>query len=350
MFVLITTDPGGMSYIRAIPATQIDHIEAMENDIEQPLRFYPKGDISDPNPPPYKAYSYTFDEPSQPVMIHFAINRPVGAQYGESDLAPLLKWLSRYANWLEDRARLNRFRTAFLYVVKGKYISEAERIARQNSLNTSRPNPGSILVCDESETWEILSPKLESHEAGEDGLSLKKMIAAGAGIPMHFLAEPEGSTRTTAEASGGPTFRHFEQRQEYLLWMITDILKIVVKRKAQFTSRVNPDIEIVVRGTDISARDNVALALASNNIYNTAVGLRNKALIDDSEFLRLVYRFAGEAVDVEDMLVRGAKAGPPAWLEDGAACTDRARHCQGKHRQRQGNRQSPGDHPEKTIR
>ena len=182
-------------------------------------------------------------------------------------------------------------------------------------LNTSRPNPGSILVCDESETWEILSPKLESHEAGEDGLSLKKMIAAGAGIPMHFLAEPEGSTRTTAEASGGPTFRHFEQRQEYLLWMITDILKIVVKRKAQFTSRVNQDAKIIVRGTDISARDNVALALASNNIYNTAVGLRNKALIDDSEFLRLVYRFAGEAVDVEDMLVRGAKAGPPAWLE-----------------------------------
>ena len=52
LFILITTDPGGMSYIRAIPATQIDHIEAMENDIEQPLRFYPKGDISDPNPAP----------------------------------------------------------------------------------------------------------------------------------------------------------------------------------------------------------------------------------------------------------------------------------------------------------
>ena len=74
------------------------------------------------------------------------------------------------------------------------------------------------------------------------------MIAAGAGIPMHFLAEPEGSTRTTAEASGGPTFRHFEQRQEYMLWMLTDILKIVVKRKAQFTPRVNPDIEITVKG------------------------------------------------------------------------------------------------------
>ncbi len=51
-------------------------------------------------------------------MLHYAINRPVGALRGESDLAPLLRWLSRYAAWLEDRARLNRFRTAFLYVVR----------------------------------------------------------------------------------------------------------------------------------------------------------------------------------------------------------------------------------------
>ena len=34
LFILITTDPGGMSYIRAIPATQIDHIIAMDNDID----------------------------------------------------------------------------------------------------------------------------------------------------------------------------------------------------------------------------------------------------------------------------------------------------------------------------
>ena len=62
-------------------------------------------------------------------MLHYAINRPVGAQWGESDLAPVLRWLSRYAAWLEDRARLNRFRTAFLYIVHAKFSSEAERRA-----------------------------------------------------------------------------------------------------------------------------------------------------------------------------------------------------------------------------
>jgi len=138
---------------------------------------------------------------------------------GESDLAPQLRWLARYANWLEDRARLNRYRTAFLYNVKSKFSSEAERLSRQAQLNSVPPSPGSILVTDENETWSVIQPTLASADANEDGLSLKKMIAAGTGLPLHFLAEPESATRTTAEAAGGPTFRRFEQRQRYFMWL-----------------------------------------------------------------------------------------------------------------------------------
>ena len=65
------------------------------------------------------------------------------------------------------------------------------------------------------------------------------MICAGAGIPLHFLAEPEGSTRTTAEAAGGPTYRHFEQRQRFFLWVLNDLLKVVVARRALVDKRVS---------------------------------------------------------------------------------------------------------------
>ena len=114
------------------------------------------------------------------------INRPVGAQHGESDLAPLLKWLTRYSGWLEDRARLNRFRTTFLYAVTLKGSTAAERIRRQAELNLNPPSPGSLLVKDDSETWETLAPKLESSDANEDGLAIKKMIAAGGGHTTAF--------------------------------------------------------------------------------------------------------------------------------------------------------------------
>jgi hypothetical protein len=314
VFLLITTDAAGMSYIRPVPAADIERIDARPNDIEQAVRFWPKAGADEPEPAGYPAYAEESDERDPQgnfaaVMVHYTINRPVGGQWGESDLAPALKWLSRYANWLEDRARLNRFRNSFLFVVKARFTSEAERQARQAQLAANPPKPGSILVSDESESWEVLSPKLESSDAGADGLALKKMIASGAGVPMHFLAEPEGSTRTTAEAAGGPTFRHFEQRQNYFIWLVQDLLKIVVNRRALVDGRVSKKARIEVRGADISARDNLSLSLAAQNIGNLLADLQNRQLIPAEEYLRLAYRFAGELVDVEDLLAR-AKGEP----------------------------------------
>jgi len=182
LFILLSTDQAGMTYVRAFPATAIAEIETRSNDVEQSTYFKLKPTNTDPDPAPIPAYDPNTDSPTAaggfaPAMLHYAINRPVGAAWGESDLAPLLKWLSRYANWLEDRARLNRFRTAFLYVVKARFQSEAERLARQSQLNVNPPSPGSILVTDETETWEVLSAKLDSVEANSDGLAIKKMMA-----------------------------------------------------------------------------------------------------------------------------------------------------------------------------
>jgi hypothetical protein len=264
-------------------------------------------------PSAWPAYDEANDHPDPngswtTVMLHYAINRPVGAQWGESDLAPLLRWLSRYTNWLEDRARLNRYRNAFLFTVKGRWPTAAQRIARQNELNANPPRPGAILVSDESETWSILSPKLESSDANSDGLALKKMIAAGAGIPLHFLAEPESSTRTTAEAAGGPTYRHYEQRQRYFLWLIEDVLRVALARRAKIDRRIPQAVPISVSGADISSRDNVSLAMAATQISAIFQDMRDRGLVNDRELLRMIYRYAGEPADVESLLADGAGA------------------------------------------
>jgi hypothetical protein len=315
LFVLLSTDAAGMSYVRAVPASDMDRIEARFNDIEQPTFFYVRADLENPDPKPYPAYDADRDFLAEDgrfatIMLHYAINRPVGAQWGESDLAPVLRWLSRYASWLEDRARLNRFRNVFLYVVKARFASEAERIARQQLLNANPPGPGSILVTDDSEEWSVINPELEASDANTDGLALKKMISSGAGVPLHFLAEPESSTRTTAEAAGGPTYRHYEQRQNFYLWVLQDLLEVVIARRQLVDARVSRRAELQVTGADISARDNVALSLAGSNILAALTGLRDRGLIDDAELLRMVYRFTGEPVDVPEMLARGRAAGP----------------------------------------
>jgi len=309
LFLLLSTDQAGMSYLRIIPASNIDTITASVNDIEQPLSFTTKAD-ENLGTVTYAAYDPLTDSPGGDgrfpnVMLHYAINRPAGAQWGEPDLAPLLPWLRRYSAWLEDRVRLNRFRNAFMYVVTGSFTSETARKARQAELAANPPGPGSILVCDASETWSVISPKLEALDAMNDGLAIKKLIASGVGLPLHLLAEPEGSNRTTAESAGGPTFRRFEQRQQFLIWLMSDLLKVVLTRRGMVDRSVDPQAEIRISGADISARDNVSHSIASVNILNALERLKDMGLIGDRELLRTVYRFAGENGDLDEILAGG---------------------------------------------
>jgi hypothetical protein len=372
LIVLLSTDAAGMSYVRALPATQVQTIITRPNDVEQPLAIVekmqwgaslvatgvgvqglplmnagatpymgvdptygvvstgaadPMGSPGQPNdgtgqpgrgPWTWPAYDEATDcqnpDGSFPtVALHYAINRPVAAAWGESDLAPLLRWLARYSNWLEDRARLNKYRQAFMYVVTGSFQSKADRLQRQNELNSNPPTPGSILVKDVGETWEILAPTLSAHEANEDGLALKKIIAAGSANPLHFLAEPEGSNKTTADAAGGPTFRHYEQRQNYFMWLLSDVMEVVANRRAMVDGTVDPEQEITLTGTDISARDNASLAQAAGLMVTALTNLRDRQVIDDAELLRMMYKFSGEDIEVEAMLARGKKAGVPLW-------------------------------------
>lgn len=312
LFLLLSTDSSGLTWVRALPSADIERIETAAWDAEQELRYItrplllPNGSWLDAQHYPSESslHALPSEERTQPGILHLAINRPCGAVFGESDLAPLLKWLARYAAWLEDRARLNRYRTTFLYIVQARFTNEEERLARQQELALNPPTPGSILVCDESEQWSILSPHLEAHEAGQDGLALKRMIAVGAGIPLHFLAEPEDSTRTTAEAAGGPAYRRFAMRQQAFCRLLETLGQAVLQRAAatRRLSSPNPQARLSARGADLTAQDNLALAQAAAALSKALLPLQQSGLLEKEELLRLIYRFAGESAPHPDTL------------------------------------------------
>jgi hypothetical protein len=316
LFVCITTDAAGMSYLRIFPSDMIDEIVTASNDVQQELAYLPRPSANDPQPKAIPAYAAARGRKMKAVMLHYSVNRLAGMSWGEPDIAPLLPWLARYASWLEDRMRLNRFRQAYLYVVKGTYASQAEKKQRQQELSNNPPNPGSILVTDTSEEWQVINPRLDSFEANNDGLALKKFIAGGRGYPLHWLAEPESSTRTTAEAAGTPTFKGLESRQQMFLSMVKDILTVAAKR-AGFSIEAST---ITVTAADISERDNAALALASTQVIASFGQLWANGFIDDAEYLRVVYRFAGEAVPTDRPdSPRPQAVARPAGAKPGAA-------------------------------
>jgi len=295
LFLMLSGDLSGMSFARVVPSTDVLSIHSRANDVEQELSYTLRGARGEED---YVVPAWRADRPATQqntvCILHYAVNRPAGAQWGEPDLAPVLRWLARYSAWLEDRVRLNHFRNAFVYVVKARFANENARRLRQMQLTAQPPNAGSILVCDENEDWSVLSPKLEALDASTDGLAIKKMIAAGVGIPLHFLAEPESSTKTTAESAGHPTYRRFEERQRVLCWILEDLLGVVLKRKAVFDNGIIPNAKIIVRGGDVQSRDNLELARAGQGMTDMALRMVDKGMIDAPEALRLIYRFIAE--------------------------------------------------------
>lgn len=255
LFIMLASDSSGMSYVRAIPAGLIEEIIPMENDIEQPQLFRLR-EIGDPSH--FRIPEEKIVPPAsltQPIegesMLHFTVNRPIGAQWGEPDLAPILIWLDRYREWLKDRWSLNHYRSSFIYMVKAPDLSEPMRTKRQQQLNRGHPKSGMIYVVPQNEEWTAVQPNLDSSDANEDGLAIKKMIAAGVGIPVSFLAEPGSASKAESGGMEDSACRNFRQRQQALLWITETVLRHVLARGALVRRSLNPNTEIHVYGDDI---------------------------------------------------------------------------------------------------
>lgn len=280
LFLLYSITENRDVFVRAVPSDQITKIKTTDNDICQERKYIYGTGEDDFYPAKNKTKQESF-------MRHFAVNHLVGASFGESDLGIVLDWLADHSAWLVNRILLNKFRTAFMYVLRGTFKSPAERTARENELRNNPPKSGSVLVTDGSESWGILSANLDSFDANVDGLAIKKQIAAGAGVPLHWLAEPQSATRTTAVAAGTPTFRRLKARQKVMIRIIKDMLEIV----AEYKELKNPAIN--VHGDDITEKDNSAVALAVARAVPALGDLYDRKLTKKEEFIRLVYSLAG---------------------------------------------------------
>jgi len=97
-----------MSYVRAVPSAQVKQIHSRPNDLDQETSYEMQPNWSENDPVTWPAYDPQTDAPGaegafKTVMLHYAINRPVGAQWGESDLAPALRWNVAAYLWFAGR-------------------------------------------------------------------------------------------------------------------------------------------------------------------------------------------------------------------------------------------------------
>lgn len=305
--VLFTNEFDGMTYIRFIPAKQIDKVETNPEDLEDEWAYHRQGTLKNVQGKWWK--SARVAKPGDPVVLHYAINRPVGAVRGEGDLVPILPWAKRYTAWLKDRVRLNRARVeGGLWDVT---IEDSTKVdAKNKQYGKSPPEHGSVIVHDKGEIWDAKSLNINSADAKDDGKVLRLAVATGAGIPLHFMSEGESATKATAAFMGGPTFRHYRQRQKYFGWMLKDIIGHAYRLSGK---REYIALRLKVTVPDIEVRDNRLMAQSAKLIVDALVSMRAQGWVTDEMAVRMAFQFAGEILTEDDikLLLEKTKVWPP---------------------------------------
>lgn len=303
LFALLFRNPeDGMSYIRFVTKDRIQKIETAENDWENELAFYETQDLGDPRK--WLSPSHPEASNANAVMLHYAINRPLGALLGESDLVTMIPWLVRYSRMLEDRVRLHWAMRAFLWLV----TVPTDKVKAKTEQYRKPPESGSIIVKDEAERWEAVAPQLRAADAQHDMRSVRNMIDAGSGYPPHWRGEAMAANLATATAMQAPTERHLLRRQDYFVFMLLDILYHAYKRSVLAgKSRGLPseDYERLFTANvpDVSRMDNQMLARSARDLAETYRTLSAELPIKSRSLARtmlaMVFRFAGEPLSDE---------------------------------------------------
>jgi hypothetical protein len=300
--VLFRNDVDGMSYIRFVTKDRIAKIETAPNDWETELSYFEQqdgGELREWYSPAHPGASS-----AAAVMLHYAVNRPLGALLGEGDLTTMLPWLQRYSRMLEDRVRLHWAVRSFLWLV----TVPTNRVREKEEQYRLPPESGSIVVKDEAEQWEAVTPSLRGADAGHDLEAVRGMIDAGSGYPPHWRGESGQANLATATAMQAPTERHLARRQQYFVYMLEDIVYTAYERALEVgTVRRLPSEDygrlFVVAAPDVARADNEALGRAARDVANALetasaqLPKRSPTLV--KLFLRQVFRFSGAPQDEE---------------------------------------------------
>jgi hypothetical protein len=337
--VLFTNRVSGMSYVRFVPAFQIRTIETDPDDYEVELRYaqtqqttaQPKWWIGPGHPhafspPPQRGGSEGGRNPLPALMLHFAVNRPIGATRGESDLTPALPWAKRYSEWLKDRVRLNRIRTrqAILHLrISDPALVEQKR----QQLRTHNPIETGIYVSGPDEELIAHALGIGAGDAEDDGRTLRLAVATAGNVGLHFLGEGETVNYATAKEMGEPTTRFYAERQEDLIHVAKQIVTSAYRRYKIVTTGSDPAVSVAdgtsagacqvrrsltATAAEVARKDNESLALAAKDIVQALAQMREHGWIDDKTAIPLAFKFAGEPLgqdQIERILQTGGRGG-----------------------------------------
>jgi hypothetical protein len=143
-------------------------------------------------------------------------------------------------------------------------------------------------------------------------------IAGGAGIPVYWLGGGEGLSRATALEMGTATYKNLKTRQQYLTYIVTQILDYVLDQ-AVIAGRLKAtdNLKYKVTFPPLSQRDLVSLSTTLQSVASAltlAVSGKMITSVEASEHMRFALNLLGGDLAPEGVVIPGEAADPDAGV------------------------------------
>lgn len=313
--VLFTNKISGISQVRPIPAACITSVETDPDDYEKEIGY--KEQVAGQLEPKLwkswrtaRVFTPRKDQRHQrpePAMLHFAVNKIVGATRGESDLTPLLPWAKRYTSWLKERALFNRIRNALAGLVIR--VMDRTKVKDKQEQYKNISLEGGVLVVGPDEEVSAPDLSIRGFDAEPDGKALRLAMATASNQSLVHFGEGDSALRSTSASMDDRTYRFYRERRNEFGQMLIDLVFHAYRRFLQTQGvaeaelpRSARELGITAKFPDISRADNKELADAAKLIV-TALGDLKMDFDLGPEFDRLAiamsFKFAGEILSDE---------------------------------------------------
>lgn len=222
--------------------------------------------------------------------IYSRIRGLASGSRGRSDLLPQIDWLDAYDQFLfGDLDRVAALRAFFWDVtIKGATQVDCDERAK----NLSLPTSGGTRVHNESETWQAVTPEIQSSDTSTTGRTFRNHILGGATIPEHWFGGGGDVNRSTAGEMDEPTFKIFAMRQQHIKYMLEEIGTFVIHQWAEKTGRKNvidnPAYWVTCELPEMVQRDTTKYAAALQQVVVAVIAALNSKLITRDMAIELI--------------------------------------------------------------
>lgn len=191
-------------------------------------------------------------------MLHIKMDVDENMAMGRPIIESVLNYLGKYGKWLDARMALNivRANVALVKQVAGSpqdlsRLRQNQNATRNQSRETDKTKmlrPGTIISGTPGVEYKMLSPNLDARDAAEDGATLLRGVAAGAGFPDVFVtANYQNSNYASTVVSQNTGIREFEDWSAVFGEYLSTIVEWVIEdgiSKQQIPSDADTDHEV----------------------------------------------------------------------------------------------------------